>query len=99
MSWTCRRSQPILAPLVNRTIMNRALCAAVLGAFLSITGCLIAAATNPPGPRVFLLDARHLQTTRQQARQGDAALAPTLAELERDAREALDAGPFSVVHK
>jgi hypothetical protein len=50
-------------------------------------------------PRVFLLDAGRLQATRERLRKGDQTLAPALAKLEREAQEALSAGPFSVVSK
>lgn len=50
-------------------------------------------------PRVFLLDAKCLQATRQRLREGDKSLVPALAQLERDAHDALEAGPFSVVNK
>lgn len=53
----------------------------------------------PVTPRVFLLDAKYLQSARQQLRAGDKSLAPALVQLERDAQAALDAGPFSVVSK
>lgn len=48
---------------------------------------------------VFLLDVRHLHATRQRLRAGGREPAPALAKLERDAKQALEAGPFSVVHK
>jgi hypothetical protein len=50
-------------------------------------------------PRVFLLDGKHLQAARQRIHDGDKNLAAALAVLERDAQQALSAGPFSVVHK
>ncbi|HKQ80440.1 MAG TPA: alginate lyase family protein [Blastocatellia bacterium] len=50
-------------------------------------------------PRVFLLDGKHLQATRERLRKGDQTLAPAMAKLERDAQEALTSGPFSVVSK
>jgi hypothetical protein len=50
-------------------------------------------------PRVFLQDARLLLAVRQRVGAGDKALAPAVAQLEREAREALHAGPFSVVDK
>jgi hypothetical protein len=56
-------------------------------------------ATSSGAPRVFLLDAKHLQAVRQRIRDGDKSFAPALAELERDAKRALTAGPFSVVNK
>ena len=58
------------------------------------------AQSQAPGSlRVFLLDAKYLQSARQQLRAGDKSLAPALTQLERDAQAALDAGPFSVVNK
>jgi hypothetical protein len=63
-------------------------------------GTLAAAAPVPatPGaaPRVFLLNGDHLRDARDRLRGGDAALAPALRKLERDARAAMNAGPFSV---
>ena len=50
-------------------------------------------------PRVFILDGKHLQRERQRVRTGDTNLAPALAQLERDATEALSAEPFSVINK
>ena len=50
-------------------------------------------------PRVFLLDAKYLALTRQRLREGDKTLLPALAALERDAKAALEEGPFSVVDK
>jgi hypothetical protein len=50
-------------------------------------------------PRVFLLDAKTLQANRELIRQGDASLAPALAHLQKETREALTAGPFTVMAK
>jgi Alginate lyase len=50
-------------------------------------------------PRVFLLDAKQLRATKQRLRDGDKSLAPAWAKLERDAKKALTAGPFSVFTK
>jgi hypothetical protein len=50
-------------------------------------------------PRVFLLDAIHLETIRRRIREGDKTLAAPLSRLERDARKALTEGPFSIVNK
>src|ERR1051326_180984 len=55
--------------------------------------------TNSAAPRVFLLDGNYLHATRQRIHDGDKSLAPALAELERDAKTALRAGPLSVVEK
>jgi hypothetical protein len=53
----------------------------------------------PVLPRVFLLDAKHLQATRQRIRDGDKSFAAAFAALERDAKEAMTTGPFSVINK
>ena len=55
--------------------------------------------TDSASPRVFLLDARQLQLSRRQIRDKDAAVASAWAKLEREARTALSAGPFSIVTK
>ena len=56
-------------------------------------------AAQRSSPRVFLLDAKQLETTKQRIHDGDKSFAPALAKLERDARKALTQGPFSVVTK
>jgi hypothetical protein len=50
-------------------------------------------------PRVFLLDGKFLESVRRKLGHGDKELAPALARLEKEAEEALRAGPFSVVSK
>src|SRR6184192_3736133 len=50
-------------------------------------------------PRVFLLDAKQVQLTRQRVRDGDKSLNAAWARLEREAQKALSEGPFSVVNK
>ena len=50
-------------------------------------------------PRVFLLDAGHLKVVRQQVQTGDKKLDPALARLRQEEKDALKAGPFSVMHK
>jgi len=50
-------------------------------------------------PRVFLLDAKQVQLTRQRVRNGDKSLTAAWAKLEREARKALSEGPFSIVNK
>jgi hypothetical protein len=57
------------------------------------------AQTSNSAPRVFLLDADYMRAARQRIRDRDKNLAPALAELERDAKSALRAGPYSVVEK
>src|SRR5258706_4407334 len=55
--------------------------------------------TPATAPRVFLLDSKALHAAKQRLRDGDTNLAPAMAELEREARASLKAGPFSVVNK
>jgi len=50
-------------------------------------------------PRLFLLDAKQVQLTRQRIRDGDKNLTAAWARLEREARKALAEGPFSIVNK
>jgi len=52
-----------------------------------------------PLPKVFLLNAKELDTTKRRVLNGDTSLAPAMAKLEADATKALKAGPFSVVTK
>jgi len=56
-------------------------------------------ADGGPMPRVFLLDAKQVQLTRQRIRDGDKNLTAAWARLEREARKALAEGPFSIVNK
>jgi len=86
---------------ITRVTVIAVLC---LSCSLSLAGSTAAEASSaqPQAPgnlRVFLLDAHCLQSARQQLRASDQNLAPALAQLERDAQAALDAGPFSVVSK
>ncbi len=50
-------------------------------------------------PRIFMLDGKQLEASRQRIRQGDKSLAPALAALEREAQVALQARPRSVMDK
>ena len=50
-------------------------------------------------PKVFLLDAKQLQSTKQRIREGDKSLAEAWTKLQGEAQKALTAGPFSVVTK
>lgn len=50
-------------------------------------------------PRVFILDAKQLASTRERIRASDPALAPGFEKLQREAQNALSSGPFSVVTK
>jgi hypothetical protein len=55
---------------------------------------------NPASsPRVFILDAKQLQLTKQRINSGDKTVEPALKKFERDAQKALDAGPFAVTSK
>ena len=69
----------------------------LLMTYVAITSLAHAETINPP--RVFLLDAKKLEATKQQIRNGDSKLVPALAKLEREAQKALTAGPFSVTSK
>ena len=60
---------------------------------------LVAANVPANSPRVFLLDANHLQATKQRLRESDKSLGQAWAKLEADAQKALTAGTFSVVTK
>jgi hypothetical protein len=69
---------------------------------LSVNSASHSSLTQHPGGnslRVFLLDAQHLELTKQRVRAGDKALAQAVAQLDRDAQKALTTGPFSVVTK
>ena len=50
-------------------------------------------------PRVFLINAQKLAETKQRIRSGDKTFAAALAQLESDARKALQQEPVSVVTK
>jgi type 1 glutamine amidotransferase len=63
------------------------------------TSALAVAAKDSLLPRVFLLEAKYLQSVRERIHQGDKSLAPALALLRRDADEALKTGLVSVMDK
>src|SRR5436190_13378208 len=52
-----------------------------------------------PPPRVFLLDAKRLQASRQKISASDPAVSAPLEQLQRDAKRSLTVGPFSVGDK
>jgi Alginate lyase len=60
---------------------------------------LAAVAAEDPSPRVFRLDPQVMAQVRSRALARDARLAPALARLRADAREAMTAGPFTVTGK
>jgi hypothetical protein len=52
-----------------------------------------------PTPRVFLLDAKQLQATRERIKAGDQTLAPALDKLDREAQQLTHAATRSVTTK
>jgi len=83
-----------------RTINLKNLFAIIFVVVPSLVGTTTALKTPPSAaPRVFLLDARQLQATKQRIQSGDKTFEPALSKLERDAQKALKSGPFSVVTK
>jgi hypothetical protein len=75
------------------------LIASLLLAFRNTVRADSTPARNSAAPQVFLIDGEYLSATRQRIRDGDKSFAPALAGLEREAKTALGAGPFSVVDK
>lgn len=80
----------------------------ILGFALALAMCpFLSCTTHPPvrpapesaPSRVFLLDPAQLQASRQKILAGDKTIAPAVARLQREARAALKAGPFSVMDK
>ncbi len=67
--------------------------------FLLGLGSRGAAGPSKQQPRVFLLDREHLIRTREILKQGHIALQPALARLKRDAEQALELKPASVMDK
>jgi hypothetical protein len=67
----------------------------ILSVFLLAAAPLFAANT----PRVFLLNPNQLAVTRAKIQSGDNTFSAALAELKREADDALNAGPFSVMFK
>jgi len=57
------------------------------------------ASVESTSPRVFLLDAKQLSTTKKRLQAGDKEILPALLKLQDDAQKALAAGPFSVTTK
>ena len=77
--------------------------AAVVGLTVAMTSAMANGEGEEPNggtaPRVFLLDAKHLQLTRQRVQAGDKSLTPAWAKLEGEAQKALSVPPSSVVSK
>src|SRR6266536_2829319 len=78
--------------------------ACLAGAMLALTDASVSQASlarnaNERTLRVFLLDAKQLELTKQRIRGGDKTFTQAVAQLDREAQEALTIGPFSVVTK
>lgn len=78
-----------------KVIYKAAIAASLLAFVMTLHGGSEVSAT----PRVFLLDGRHLQAVKERIASGDKTLAPAVSKLQRDAKKALRAGPFSVVDR
>jgi len=83
---------------MHRSFHHAALIALLYSEIFSASAAPTQTVESKP-PRVFLLDGDYLRAARQRIHDGDKNLAPALTELERDAKSALRAGPFSVVEK
>src|SRR5260370_8827964 len=77
--------------------------AAVVGLTVAMTSAMANGEGEEPNggtaPPVFLLDAKHLQLTRQRAQAGDKNLTPAWATLTGEAQKALSVLPSSLVSK
>lgn len=82
-----------------RTNMLKNLFATIFVSLSCLVGPLAAQGQTSAAPRVFLLDAKQLQATKQRLNAGDKILDPAVSKLEREAQKALSAGPFSVTTK
>jgi hypothetical protein len=71
----------------------------LLLSLVNVAGVQAQSAPNKTLPRVFLLDAQHLELTRRHIHDGTQNLSAAFDKLDRDARKAMLAGPFSVVTK
>jgi len=69
-----------------------------LAAFLILSTWTVAKSSTT-SPRVFLLDVKKLGLVKQRVRNKDQSVTAALAKLERDAKKALTAEPFSVTTK
>ena len=64
-----------------------------------LSGCAVAGHDTRKAPFVFILDGPRLLESRQRLTSGDKSLLPALQKLDRDAKQQLTVGPFSVVNK
>lgn len=74
-------------------------CTCLLFLCVSSAAQKVASSNASAAPRIFLLDAKHLQVAKQRLRANGPHLAPAWAKLEQDAKKSLTAGPFSVTSK
>jgi len=85
--------------------LNRALMIAFVAGTLLALPVHSASQSAPPrrsdenSLRVFLLDAKQLELTKQRIRAGDKTLIQAVAQLDQEAQKTLTTGPFSVVTK
>jgi len=92
-----RAIQPLFLSLISYfQLLSRAL---VLVFPLAPTSLIAAENPAPTPPRTFLLDPEYLHTVRTRIRSDDKTFASALNALERDAKNDLKAGPFSVMSK
>ena len=86
------------------SFVPRLVIAFIIGTLLMLPGEAASGSSPDQRPkanslRVFLLDAKQLELTKQRLNAGDKTLVQALAQLERDAQQALKGGPYSVVTK
>jgi hypothetical protein len=74
-------------------------CCIISSAFLGLGSTGLAQRTNASIPRVFIIDGRELAETKRRIKSGDQTFAAALAKLEKDARQAMQQQPPSVVIK
>jgi hypothetical protein len=74
-------------------------CCIISFAFLGMGSIALAQRTNASIPRVFIIDGRQLAETKHRIRSGDQTFAAALANLEKDARRAMQQQPSSVISK
>src|SRR5882724_9172982 len=84
-----------------RMITRLILCCLLVssGNGLSATFCLSQSGPSITTLRVFLLDGKQIQITRQRIHDGDKTLIPALNKLEADAKKVLGEGAYSVTSK
>jgi hypothetical protein len=71
----------------------------ISSAFIGVSPIAVAQRTKTELPRVFIIDGRELAETKRRINSGDQSFAAALAQLEKDARKALQQQPTSVVTK